>query len=251
MKPVILRSLSVTVSLLINAGIVIALPQITGTQPLPLKAERMQPVLLREYRPRSPETEKKQKEETERKKELPKKEKYPQMHMRPPEPRRSAARPPRLKIQKPEMKFRINPLLAATPFIAPPAPQPLPQSPLKAEPEVRKQTVAKAPPAPLPSRPSEFQAGEVDQSPRLLRKVDPEYPRRAKRRNIQGKVTVKFLVSSEGHVEKPVILNANPEGVFEQSVLRALAGWKFEPGYYQGKAVPTWMILPIQFSLKG
>ncbi|WP_124329516.1 energy transducer TonB [Desulfonema ishimotonii] len=108
-----------------------------------------------------------------------------------------------------------------------------------------------APPSPLESIPSEFGVGDVDQVPEIVKKVEPMYPYRARRRNIHGEVVVRFLVSAAGHVERPSIVEARPGGVFEKSVLQAVRRWRFKPGYFKGKPVPTWVVLPIRFNLNG
>lgn len=96
---------------------------------------------------------------------------------------------------------------------------------------------------------SEFQLGEVDQAPKILSKAEPSYPYTARRRKIAGKVIVRFLVDPKGKVQKPRIIEANPEGVFEDSVLAAIRKWRFKPGYFKGKAVATWVVLPVHFKL--
>jgi protein TonB len=97
----------------------------------------------------------------------------------------------------------------------------------------------------------EFQLAQVDKPPVVVSRVEPGYPLMARRRNINGQVTVKFLVDAQGRVQKPSIVRANPEGIFESSVLDAVARWRFKPGIYRGQAVSTWVILPIQFKLAG
>jgi protein TonB len=44
-------------------------------------------------------------------------------------------------------------------------------------------------------------------------------------------------------------VESNPQGYFEQSALEAIRHWRFKPGIYRGKAVATWVTLPIQFRL--
>lgn len=91
--------------------------------------------------------------------------------------------------------------------------------------------------------------GQVDAPPSPLRKVHPEFPLAARQRGISGKVVVKFLVKIDGSVAKASVVEAMPQGIFEQSVLEAINKWKFHPGRYRGNAVATWMVLPIQFRL--
>ena len=100
-----------------------------------------------------------------------------------------------------------------------------------------------------PSLPAEFNLEQVDKPPKVVKRVEPLYPHSARYRGISGKVTVKILVGPEGRAESPTILDAQPKGVFDESVLDAVRQWRFTPGYYQGKAVSTWIILPIHFKL--
>lgn len=95
----------------------------------------------------------------------------------------------------------------------------------------------------------EFNLKQVDQPPVPIKKVDPEFPPAARRLGVSGSVMIKFLVKADGSVIKASILEANPEGLFDQSALDAIRKWLFTPGIYQGKAVATWVILPVQFRL--
>jgi periplasmic protein TonB len=95
----------------------------------------------------------------------------------------------------------------------------------------------------------EYNADAVDQVPQALQKVEPVYPPRARKQGIFGRVVLRFLVESDGHVSRPSILEAKPEGYFEQNALEAVRRWRFKPGYYRGKAVATWVTLPVQFRL--
>jgi len=99
------------------------------------------------------------------------------------------------------------------------------------------------------SLPEELGMEEVEQIPRVIKTTEPAYPLSARRRNIEGKITVKFLVSITGEVSKPSVVSAEPEGIFEESVLNAVVLWRFKPGMYQGKAVATWMKLPVLFKI--
>ena len=89
----------------------------------------------------------------------------------------------------------------------------------------------------------------MDQIPQAVQKVEPLYPPRARKQGVCGKVVLRFLVEPDGHVSRPSIVEANPEGYFEQSALDAIRHWRFKPGIYRGKAVATWVVLPVQFKL--
>ena len=95
----------------------------------------------------------------------------------------------------------------------------------------------------------EFNADAVDKIPQAVHKVEPIYPPRAHKKGVCGKVVLRFLVEPDGRVTRPSIVEANPEGYFEQSALDAIRHWRFKPGIYRGKAVATWVVLPVQFKL--
>jgi len=111
---------------------------------------------------------------------------------------------------------------------------------------------AKAPDTP-PKQPSPgsdaFSLRQVDQKPRIISRIQPIYPHRARQKGISGKVTLKFLVTESGSVKKISVLSAKPEGVFEDSAVSAVRKWRFEPGRLDGEPVPTWVKLPVSFTL--
>ena len=57
----------------------------------------------------------------------------------------------------------------------------------------------------------------------------PEYPRGAERRGIEGYAVVEYTVNADGRVENATVVEANPEGVFDRAVLRAIEGWPYAP----------------------
>ncbi|MCG8337645.1 MAG: energy transducer TonB [Proteobacteria bacterium] len=94
-----------------------------------------------------------------------------------------------------------------------------------------------------------FDLSELDQKPRLLYKIDPIYPYSAKRRNQTGSITLQFIVDSNGNVGQIKVLKSEPLGVFDKSAVNAVTKWRFKPGFYQGEAVATRVIVPINFQL--
>jgi protein TonB len=67
--------------------------------------------------------------------------------------------------------------------------------------------------------------------------------------NITGKVVVRFLVMPDGRVQNAKVLESAPDGVFDRCVLESVGQWRFRPGYYQNKAVATWVVVPVRFKL--
>ena len=83
-------------------------------------------------------------------------------------------------------------------------------------------------------------------------RVQPDYPRRAITRGIQGFVDLVFDVSATGRTENIRVLAAEPSGVFERAAIRALKKWKYKPPMDDGVpySQPD-MTTRITFSLEG
>jgi periplasmic protein TonB len=77
-----------------------------------------------------------------------------------------------------------------------------------------------------------------------------QYPEVAKENNIQGKVIVRFCVTSKGGVDKVSILKGvDPE--LDAEAIRVVGTLPaFKPGKQGGKPVPVWYMVPINFTLK-
>lgn len=68
-------------------------------------------------------------------------------------------------------------------------------------------------------------------------KVAPIYPRRAQSRGIEGYVIVEFIVSKNGSVKAPNVVEAKPEGIFEKAALDAASKFKYKPRVVDGEPV--------------
>jgi protein TonB len=67
-------------------------------------------------------------------------------------------------------------------------------------------------------------------------KVAPVYPRRALSRGIEGFVIVEFTVGKQGSVKNAKVVEANPEGIFDQAALDAASKFKYKPRVINGEA---------------
>lgn len=65
-------------------------------------------------------------------------------------------------------------------------------------------------------------------------KVAPIYPRRAQSRGIEGYVIVEFTVSKTGAVINPMVVEANPESIFDRAALDAAVKFKYKPRVVDG-----------------
>ena len=90
---------------------------------------------------------------------------------------------------------------------------------------------------------------EVDRRPQLIRHLSPLYPFAAKRKGIQGQVIVRIIVDKMGNVRDPEVIEATPEGVFEESAISAVRRWRFKPAIKDKRSVSVYVIVPVKFEV--
>jgi protein TonB len=95
-----------------------------------------------------------------------------------------------------------------------------------------------------------FDLKEVDTPPQLLRRVEPIYPFQAKKNNIEGSVTLRFIVNTEGDVVEPKVAQSDPPDIFDEAALQAIMKCKFKPAVKNGRPVDVIVIAPMKFELR-
>lgn len=167
------------------------------------------------------------------------------------------------------------------PVVEPPKPEPPKEKPEpkskkistkktteKAKPVEKERPAAPPPPPPAPTQTTAASGGgsggptmnigglaaydvdTVDQRPAIARRVLPEYPQRARRLNVQGKVFVRLIVDTSGQPKECKIHKADPAGYFEDAALAAARKTRFIPGKVKGRAVNTVVLVPFVFALR-
>jgi protein TonB len=76
------------------------------------------------------------------------------------------------------------------------------------------------------------------------------YPEVAKENNIQGKVIIRFCVTSKGTINQVSVLKPVDPELDKEAVRVVSALPLFKPGKQGGKPVPVWYMVPITFTLK-
>ncbi len=76
------------------------------------------------------------------------------------------------------------------------------------------------------------------------------YPEIAKENNIQGRVIVRFCVTSKGGVSQVSILKGVDPELDKEAIRVVNTLPPFKPGKQGGKPVPVWYMVPITFTLK-
>jgi TonB family protein len=94
-----------------------------------------------------------------------------------------------------------------------------------------------------------FESYQLDQPPQAVVKIPPPYPYQARERGVEGEVQVRMLVQQDGSVRDVFIVDARPQGVFEETVKKSLQQWRFSPGKIDGRTVTAWVVTTIHFDL--
>jgi TonB family protein len=77
-----------------------------------------------------------------------------------------------------------------------------------------------------------------------------KYPETAKVSGKQGKVIIRFAVDAEGNVTKESVLKAVDPDLDAEALRVVKTLPRFKPGRQDGKPVPVWYMVPINFTLK-
>jgi len=68
-------------------------------------------------------------------------------------------------------------------------------------------------------------------------RINPNYPRQAALRQIEGFVILQFDITMSGETDNISILQASPPQIFNSSAIQALKRWKYKPKLEDGKPV--------------
>lgn len=98
--------------------------------------------------------------------------------------------------------------------------------------------------------PNIFNAGDLDHPLISVKRMPPVYPVHAKQEKIQGYVTIQFIVNTRGAVEDVTVIESNPSGIFDQSVITCVHKWLFKPGAVNGEVVNTLAQTTVNFELE-
>jgi len=80
-------------------------------------------------------------------------------------------------------------------------------------------------------------AGGSDRDVIPLVRVNPDYPQSALRRELEGWVQVQFTITAAGTVKDAIVVDAEPNDVFDDAALKAIVRWRYNPKVENGAAV--------------
>ncbi len=95
-----------------------------------------------------------------------------------------------------------------------------------------------------------FALEDVDQVPQAIVQTRPLYPAYARRRRLDGEVTVLFTVTAQGRTADIQVQESQPESVFAESAVKAVERWRFTPAERGGAAVAVRVRQVIRFRME-
>src|SRR5205807_3521888 len=101
------------------------------------------------------------------------------------------------------------------------------------------------PPSVKPKGP--IRVGGHVRPPKIIVKVQPEYPPLARQVHIQGQVQIDAVLDEQGNVVEMKVVSGPP--LLYQAALDALKKWKYEPTYLNDQPIAVQMIVTITFQL--
>jgi TonB family protein len=85
------------------------------------------------------------------------------------------------------------------------------------------------------------------QPPRIIYRVNPDYPMLAHQAGIQGEVIISAVIDSQGKVVNMKVVSGPP--LLYSAAMKALGQWKFEPTYLDGEPVAIKWNASVQFRI--
>lgn len=93
------------------------------------------------------------------------------------------------------------------------------------------------------------QPAVVETAAEPIARVTPTYPRRARRRGVEGVVQVKMSVSAAGAASDAVVVSSSGSDDLDRAAVEAALGTRFRPGTRGGSAVSGEVVLTFDFRL--
>ncbi len=126
----------------------------------------------------------------------------------------------------------------------------------KAEPKrVSRQSATEPAPAPiagigLPSSrdPTYYPAKQLDVYPQPLTPINLGYPDRAAAQRLDGNLLLLLLIDEFGVVNEASVVEAQPQGYFDEAALSVFRATRFSPAQKQGHPVKSRVLLQVRYS---
>jgi protein TonB len=88
-----------------------------------------------------------------------------------------------------------------------------------------------------------------EKAPELVSMESPLYPDIAREAGVEGTILVRVLVGEDGFVKDMVIIQSIP--MLDEPAADAAWTAVFKPALQKDRPVAVWMVIPLEFSLRG
>ena len=136
-----------------------------------------------------------------------------------------------VKRPPPEKLNKIEPAAMAQPKTQPKAVQPAQQKIVKAAPALDVIPV-------------------ISEAMTKGRRVQPKYPKKALRMRQEGVVLLHVLISESGKRQKIKLHKPSQYSLLNKAAIKAVKKWTFDPNIINGRAIQSWVEIPIEFKIQ-
>ncbi len=100
---------------------------------------------------------------------------------------------------------------------------------------------------PLPAKRAPIRVGGSVMESRLIRKVDPQYPKLAHKARVEGSVLLELMVDENGSVAGTKVIQGHP--LLTQAAVDAVRQWKYVPAILNGSPAAVNATVTVKFKL--
>jgi protein TonB len=98
-----------------------------------------------------------------------------------------------------------------------------------------------------PTNPKRIRVGGQVMSGKLVSKVEPTYPKQAKKAHVQGTVRLEVVIGKNGEIQDIRLVSGDP--VLAKAAVEAVSEWRYQPVLLNGEAVEVVTEIDINFTL--
>ena len=81
----------------------------------------------------------------------------------------------------------------------------------------------------------------------LIKRVNPEYPKKARKQHITGVVIMQAEITTSGDIADLTVVSGDP--LLAESAVKAVKQWKYKPYLLEGKRVQVETTVQVNFTL--
>jgi len=104
-----------------------------------------------------------------------------------------------------------------------------------------------APPLPPAPPAAPIRVGGAIKAPKLIRRVEPDYPTMAAQAQMEGMVILEAMVDEAGNVDGVKVLRSH--SIFDDAAIASVKQWRYEPLMMNGQATPFVLTVTLSFSM--